>query len=243
MVANVANMLPKFAVVGKASEHDSKREEELFASLLPGDVGVLDRAYNNFPVLYRQTLRGVFFVIREKEPTRYRVVKRVARKDLPKGIVSDETIRLAGTTTKADYQRTLRRVKALVEVKGEMREMVFCTNNFEWSAPTVAGLYRARWAVELLFKELKQTLQLTDFIGTNENAVRWQIWTGLLTHLLLHYLKFLSGWNKAFSRLVGIVRSAVWMDLDIVETLRLYGMASPPHRPRPHYIQQCLAGF
>ena len=70
----------------------------------------------------------------------------------------------------------------------------------------------------------KQTLQLTDFIGTNENAVKWQIWTGLLTHLLLHYLKFLSGWGKAFSRLVGIVRSAVWMDLDIVETLRLYGM-------------------
>ena len=64
-----------------------------------------------------------------------------------------------------------------------------------------------------------------------------------LTHLLLHYLKFLSGWDKAFSRLVGIVRSAVWMDLDIVETLRLYGMASPPHRPRPHCIQQCLAGF
>ena len=72
----------------------------------------------------------------------------------------DETIRLTGTTTKADYPRTLRRVKALVEVKGEMREMVFCTNNFEWSASTVAGLYRARWAVELLFKELKQTLQL-----------------------------------------------------------------------------------
>ena len=71
----------------------------------------------------------------------------------------------------------------------------------------------------------------------------YKAWTGLLTHLLLHYLKFLSGWNKAFSRLVGIVRSAVWMDLDIAETLRLYGMASPPHRPRPHYIQQCLAGF
>ena len=51
-----------------------------------------------------------------------------------------------------------------------------------------------------------------------------KMWAGLLTHLLLHYLKFLSGRNKAFSRLVGIVRSAVWMDLDIVETLRLYGM-------------------
>ena len=111
------------------------------------------------------------------------------------------------------------------------------------AASTICELYRARWEIEVFFKELKQTLQLADFIGTNETAVKWQIWTGLLTHLLLHYLKFLSKWNKAFSRLVGIVRSAVWMDLDIVETLRLYGMASPPHRPRPHCIQQYLAGF
>ena len=42
---------------------------------------------------------------------------------------------------------------------------------------------------------------------------------------LRHYLKSFSGWNKAFSRLIGIVRSAVRMDLDIVEALRLYGMA------------------
>ena len=111
------------------------------------------------------------------------------------------------------------------------------------AASTICELYRARWEIEVFFKELKQTLQLTDFIGTNENAVKWQICTGLLTHLLLHYLKSLSGWGKAFSRLVGIVRSAVWMDQDIVETLRLYGMASPPHRPQPHCIQQRLAGF
>ena len=121
-----------------------------------------------------------------------------------------------------------RRVRAIVEVNGEKREMTFLTNNTKWAASTICELYRARWEIEVFFKELKQTLQLADFIGTNENAVKWQIWTGLLTHLLLHYLKFLSGWNKAFSRLGGIVRSAVWMDLDIVETLRLYGMASRP---------------
>ena len=149
----------------------------------------------------------------------------------------------AAANTAVKYPQTFRRVRAIVEVNGEKREMTFLTNNTKWAASTACELYRARWEIEVFFKELKQTLQLADFIGTNENAVKWQIWTGLLTHLLLHYLKFLSGWNKTFSRLVGIVRSAVWMDLDIVETLRLYGMASPPHRPRPHYIQQCLAGF
>ena len=49
--------------------------------------------------------------------------------------------------------------------------MVFLTNNFKWAASTIAELYRARWEVELLFKELKQSLQLQDFYGENENAV------------------------------------------------------------------------
>ena len=89
--------------VGKAKEHDSVREEEMFSSLGPGDVGVADRAYNNFRVLYRQTVRGVFFVVREKERTRHKVVSRVARKALPESIVADETIRLTGTDTQNSY--------------------------------------------------------------------------------------------------------------------------------------------
>ncbi len=76
MVANVTNMLPKCAVVGKAKEHDSVKEGLLFDSLGPGDVGIADRAYDNFPVLYRQTLRGVYFVIHEKDQTRYRTISR-----------------------------------------------------------------------------------------------------------------------------------------------------------------------
>ena len=53
-----------------------------------------------------------------------------------------------------------------------------------------------------------------------------QIWTGLLTHLPLHYLKFLSGWDKAFSRLVGIVRSAAWMDWTSWRPCASYGMVA-----------------
>ena len=53
-----------------------------------------------------------------------------------------------------------------------MHDLVFLANNFEWAASTIAELYKARWQVELLFKELKQTLQLQDFFGENENAVQ-----------------------------------------------------------------------
>ena len=51
------------------------------------------------------------------------------------------------------------RVKARVKVNGAWRTMVFLTNNFERAASTIAELYKARWEVELLFKELKQFLK------------------------------------------------------------------------------------
>ena len=55
MVANVANRLPHFCVFGKAKDHDSKMEDELFNSLKEGDIGIADRAYNCFKALYRQS--------------------------------------------------------------------------------------------------------------------------------------------------------------------------------------------
>jgi len=78
-----------------------------------------------------------------------------------------------------------------------------------WSAESVAQLYKCRWRIEVFFKQIKQTLQLADFLGTSANAVRWQIWTALLVYLLLRYLAFLSDWSHSFSRLFALVRTGV----------------------------------
>ena len=121
--------------------------------------------------LYRQTTRGVFFVVREKAGMKHKVVKKVPKKDLGANILSDETIRLTGQRTSKEYPGELRRVRARVQVDGKWRTMVFLTSNFEWAASAIAELYKARWEGELLFKELKLTLQLQDFYGENGNAV------------------------------------------------------------------------
>ena len=228
MVANVANGLPHFCVFGKAKDHDSRKEDELFNSLKEGDIGIADRAYNCFRSLCRQSNRGVFFVVREKTGMKHKVVKKVPRKKLGENIISDETIRLTGQRTSKEYPDELRRVKARVKVNGSWRTMVFLTNSFEWAASTIAELYKARWEVELLFKELKQTLQLQDFYGENENAVEWQIWAALLTHLVLRWLKYRSGAACSYSRFAALVRAIVWLKKDAMAILRSYGIAPPP---------------
>ena len=131
-----------------------------------------DRAYNNFGTLYRQSTREVVFVVREKEAMLHEVVRSAPKEGLAKNIIADETIRLAGIKTKESYPDVLRRVTAHVEINGNWHDLISLANNFEWAASTVAELYKAHWQVELLFKELKQTLQLQDFFGENENAVQ-----------------------------------------------------------------------
>ena len=106
----------------------------------------------------------------------------------------------------------MRRVVALVEIDGEEREMVFLTNNLEWSPRSVADLYRCRWQIEVFFKQIKQTLQLADFLGHNANAVRWQVWTALLVYVLLRYLSYLSKWAHSFTRLFTILRAVLWAE-------------------------------
>lgn len=125
-------------------------------------------------------------------------------------ILSDERIRLTGLNTKEHYPDELRLVTAEVEIKGKMVNMTFITNNFEWSAFTICQLYQCRWGVEVFFKEIKQTLQLADFLGYNENAVRWQIWTALLTYLLLRFVAWYNKWKHPFSRMFTLVRAVLW---------------------------------
>ena len=124
-----------------------------------------------------------------------------------------------------------------------MHDLVFLTNNFEWAASTIAELYKAHWQVELLFKELKQTLQLQDFFGENENVVQWQIWAALLTHLIMRYIKFKSRASCSYSRFVAFIRAVTWLKKDLMQSLWFYGIAPPPENQVQLENAPYLPGF
>jgi len=77
----------------------------------------------------------------------------------------------------------------------------------------------------VFFKEIKQTLQLADFLGHNASAVRWQVWTALLTYLLLRFCAWIGKWGHSFTRLFTLLRSALWLKLDLRSFLESYGTA------------------
>ena len=220
----LGSFLPTFAIVDTAGEHDNKRAREVCAGLEEGEVVVFDKAYVDFEHLHDLDARGVQWVTRAKDNLRYRTVRNLAVKKGGK-VVKDQIVRLTGAKFKHLAGWTLRRVEAWVEVDGEERLMVFISNNSAWCASSVCDLYRARWDIEVFFKQVKQTLKLGDFLGHSANAIRWQVWTALLVYVLLRYAAHIGQWGHSFTRLFAVVRAAMWERLDLVGLLRSYGTA------------------
>ena len=69
------------------------------------------------------------------------------------------------------------------------KRLGFFTNNFELPALVIAQLYKCRWQVELFFKWIKQHLRIKAFFGTNENAVKTQIWIAISVYVLVAIVK------------------------------------------------------
>jgi IS4 transposase len=228
--------------VDTARDNDNKRARELCAGIKSGEIVIFDKAYVDFAHLADLCKRFVFWVTRAKENMRYKVVKRYqwVRKG---NILRDDLIRLTTPASRQQYPELMRRIVAVVEVDGRQVEMVFLTNNLEWSATSIADLYRCRWEIEVFFKQIKQTLQLADFLGTSANAVQWQVWTALLVYLLLRYISFLSEWSHSFSRLFTLIRTCLWKQWDLASLLELYGTAKGLHRYLARPEQAYFPGF
>lgn len=147
-------------------------------------VIVADGYYNDFPMLNVWDSKEVFFVIRHKDNLKYEQIKEF---DLPpKGkqhVLIDQEIKLSNEDSQKKYPKSLRRVAVWDDKNQQVIDLI--TNNFKWSADTIEQLYKARWTVEIFFRDIKQLLHIKTFIGTSENAVKIQIWTALITILLL----------------------------------------------------------
>src|SRR5436190_4597784 len=227
MRLNLQSLLPNFVIVDTAGEHDNKRARELCGGVRSGEIVLFDKGYVDFGHLKDLDQRGVFWVTRAKENMAYEVVQKMPASKDPK-ILRDEVIALSNPNKVAP--ELMRRILALVQLEGEEREMVFLTNNLQWSPRSVADLYRCRWQIEIFFKQIKQTLQLADFLGHSANAVRWQVWIALLVYLLLRYLSYLSKWAHSFTRLFTILRAVLWSKLDLLKLLDCYGTAKGSFR-------------
>ena len=193
--------LPCCAVLTDANTSELSVARQLEFS--PGSIVVMDRGYLDYTLYQRWSQAGVYFVTRAHSNMVYQVleVREVPRRS---NVLRDETIQLSSAYARKRCTTILRRV-GVWNAEHE-REFVFLTNITHLAASTIAAIYKERWQIELFFKALKQNLKIKTFVGTSENAVQIQIWTALITMLLLKYLLLKSTWAWSLSNLAAMLR-------------------------------------
>ena len=176
--------IPSFIHVSDGKMHEVNVLDLIMPE--PGSFTIMDRGFLDFARLYRLTQAGAFFVIRPKSNTLF---KRVYSRTVDKttGLRCDQTVRLTGVKSPDDYPQYLRYV-VFYDEKTDKR-LGFFTNNFELPALVIAPLYKCRWQVELFFKWIEQHLRIKAFFGTNESAVKTQIWIAISVYVLVAIAK------------------------------------------------------
>lgn len=204
--------LPTYVNITNGKTADNKGAYDI--PLLKGSVIVADRYYNDFSLLNVWDSTGVYFVIRHKENLHYSSIR---ENPLPDNrhhhILKDEIIELNGYQSKNKYPARLRRIAIWDEENEQVIELI--TNQMSWTANTISELYKSRWQIEIFFREIKQLLHIKSFIGTSENAVMIQIWTALITILVLKYLKAIAKYGWRLSNLVAFIRLNLFVKIDL----------------------------
>jgi Domain of unknown function (DUF4372)/Transposase DDE domain len=219
--------LPSFCVITTGKVHDVTVAKTL--KLQPGTIIVDDRGYNDYELFGRWTDEGVYFVTRLKGNAVYRVVKNLPVPQRKSGPVQkDQIIRFTGPQAKKNCAHELRLVTFYDEE--QQREFQFLTNHFALAASTIAAIYKDRWAVELFFKALKTNLKIKTFVGTSPAAVKTQVWTALITMLMLRFMQLKAQWGWSLSNLVALLRMNLFTHRDLWAWLD-NPFAVPPEPP------------
>lgn len=202
---NHSGYLPTFMVMTAGKVHETQVAPSI--PLDKGDVAIFDKGYTNFAWYKSLDDKGVYFVTRIKRNAHYQVIE---RKDVShlKHIYSDQILRLKGFYSRQKYPYMLRRIRSKDPETGKI--ITILTNNFAWSARTIARIYKERWQIELFFKAIKQQLKVKSFVGTSKNALLSQLWVALITYLLLTYLKFRSRFNWSLYTLCSILPANIF---------------------------------
>ncbi len=175
--------LPIYAVVTAAKVNDIT-----VAKAMPIEAGatyVFDLGYYDYGWWAELDRAGCRFVTRFKKNT---VLTVREERDLPADstILSDRVGLLPqrqASSRKNPFSKPVREVRVAIESGKVLRIL---SNDLEATAEQIAALYKRRWAIELFFKWVKQTLKIKHFLGRSENAVRIQIAVALIAYLLLY---------------------------------------------------------
>ncbi len=220
-IIKASENVPCLVRYSEAARHDHMFLEEVLG-LAPGSIITFDKGYVDYAQYEEFTQNSIWYVTRLKDNALYEARKEFdIPEDADSGVLKDEEVVLYYGDKKKQEHRA-RRI-AYWDSENE-RLFEFITNNFELSAEKIALIYKKRWQIELLFKQLKQNFPLKYFLGDNENAIEIQIWTAMLANLLITLVRSRLKRKWAFSNMVSIIRQ------QLMNYINIYAFLEDPEK-------------
>lgn len=200
--------VPMVVELTSAAKHDHYLLKEVH---LPKDSTLaMDRGYVDIAQFQRLTEEGVCYVTKMKRRLKYETLSSVAYVNTDGQVAYiDERVRF----TRGDLTHVARRVEIFMEGK---KPVALLTNNMEFSVEDVNEIYRRRWAIESLYKQLKQNFPLHFFYGDSVNAIQVQTWVVLIANLLITVMSRRIKRRCAFSQVVTMARHLLMYYIDFV---------------------------
>jgi len=197
------------------------RHDHLFLKevnhLPKGSIITFDKAYVDYAKYEEFTANSIWYVTRLKDNALYQARQEYdIPDDADSGVLKDEEIILYYGQNK-NMQHRSRRIAYWDDENKRLFE--FITNNFELPAEKIALIYKKRWQIELLFKQLKQNFPLKYFLGESENAIEIQIWAAMLSNLLITLIRVRVKKKWSFSNLVSLIRNQLMSYISIYRFL------------------------
>jgi hypothetical protein len=210
--------VPQVIWFSAATTHDSQFLKKV--TFKKDALYLFDKGYVDYLRYEKFITEGISFVTRLKDNASYDSIEEL---DIPEhidpGVIKDELVKLPirknGQTIRTI---SLRRVAYWDD---EQKRIIIClTNLIEVEADVIPNLYKQRWQIETLFKQLKQNFPLKYFLGDNENAIKIQVWCVLIANLLLTVIQEQIKSKKwAFSNIVSFVRLHLFNYIHLISFL------------------------
>ena len=181
------------------------------------EITAMDRANINYVKFEELTDRGVIYVTKMKKNLNYEVLVDCMHQN-PQGLMQ---YRELVVVFRRDDISHIARIITYVDIKkGKQPRLIsLLTNDFDMPPETIVSIYRRRWQIEMLFKQIKQNFPLKYFYGESANAIKIQIWVTLIANLLLSVLQSTLKRRWSFSGLATIVRIVLMYYLNLEKFL------------------------
>ena len=209
----------EFVRMTEARVHDRKFPYHL--SLPANSFLVFDKAYNLYSQFDRRTKQKVWFVTRMKDNAVYQVTKVLidnTKKKNPKGVVKEQLITIGYKDNKSNIIRV--KLRRIIFIADDGKQYVFLTNNFMLAASRIALIYKYRWMIELLFKQIKRNFPLRYFWGNSENAIKMQVYCVLMAQLLMVVIRKKAATKKSFANMITVIRLHLMSYVDLMEFIK-----------------------